>query len=722
MKKLNLLLLLLCWNPVFGQPKKNRSDANQYELKFSEEGLQTAQSLLAVLRTQDKLRFIKPPDTFTAAYKKKLEDFPTAFSSRFPVLKCQQPVLEKLFCNKPDLAGCLKPVSDSLMKSLPADRYTVESTKNSPEKEQPGSWEYKIRQQESENQLIAKWLGQKRSLYRGFRVSKCPTSCDNRCNADLCPTCTGETCDCPDARVNFWKSYYELNTAYTALYLEYNSVLAKQTIDKDEYQRLCTLINQANEPIYTLDNVVSRVVNGNKQWMLAWLWYTDGVPKLNPFGTSDTTDLSAFLRSRITTLSASIGAYQHSLTGYITPGVIQSQPVIAQLARELDALKIRLAQLPLRRKAYNVDLKKLSIRSKLLYKGEFYISDENGVAWMPQYDVSKAYRKVADGYPDQISEQDEMRPLVHNLETNQTVLLKEKIEQVANVTQFERRITPLLEGVGAVAPQEFNLFDKIPKGAGEVVINDRVQILRELEGSLSRIQSTLLLADWLAEQSEPPKEIELEDGIEPAYRTEWVKPEEPTNGTGSNKITYTILETINDKQKVVVRDETYTKYELTRFSPAAGIVYHVNDRRYASVFTDGTFSDEPFNQIDFVFGVKIYPWKTNVQYIGKTAKAYGRLGDSYNRLRGNNILNRVSGFVGLGTQKIFRNYYVGVGIDPLPFLQIQVGWNWYIQKRYEFKNNALVRTRENLEYGGMYVSAALPLNVVTKLIKFLNPF
>ena len=704
-----------------------------YIIKFDKDGKVAGAPgtrLPAVLREGDCIEFNLPSDDFKTKFSEKLGKFDSTFKANYKLLSCKDTVLTYLICKDTDfscLDSGLATLQDSVNAQKPA--FTV-SLSNSYTITNTDDIAYEYRQSQSENILISNWLKKKYSLYHGFNIDGYGSAknCDCSPPCKECKTKPCKDCDADKNEAEFWNLFYRLSSAYTSLNVEHRTLL--YATNTEEEDRIDTAIKQAKEISEKLQDLVGKVINANKCWMISWLWYTDGVPMLNPFGISDTTAQSNYLRSRIATLSADMAAYEHTGANGGELGIRKSQQMVIQLARELTFLKARLAQLPALNKAYTDKIAKLSVESKLLYQGEFYVSKPEEVIWMPQYDAANKYKNVVDKqYPSLISELDQMRPLVINLKTKKEVVLEEHVDQLQNISSFERIVadalgkSKVLEGAGILGIQATtSLMKSNPPIVLALDGTTKRLVLNKLASALNEIQLTLTLADWLSQQTAPPTEIELKDGKEPAFRTEWVKPTTPGIKKGSVEVTYGITEKTGSIDKIVVRNETYTQYELTSVVPAAGVVYHFANR-YASQFADGTFAEQPFHRVDYLFGIKIYPLKgkTNVQYVRKKARP-DLLNPEYNFLRGNNWRNRINFFVGLGTEKVFRNYYLGLGFDVTPFLQIQGGCNWYIQKKYELRNGAIFDSQDKLANGGFYLSATLPASIFAAALKYINPF
>ncbi|MEZ4901188.1 MAG: hypothetical protein R2822_05205 [Spirosomataceae bacterium] len=102
---------------------------------------------------------------------------------------------------------------------------------------------------------------------------------------------------------------------------------------------------------------------------------------------------------------------------------------------------------------------------------------------------------------------------------------------------------------------------------------------------------------------------------------------------------------------------------------------------------------------------------------------YTHYGKRYDRLRGNGHLNRLSAFVGLGVRyKFLRNYFVGVGYDIIPGLNVNVGLNTYIKRTYDIENGKLINSYERFTIPSCYYAITTDVEVFKRLIQLINPF
>lgn len=278
-----------------------------------------------------------------------------------------------------------------------------------------------------------------------------------------------------------------------------------------------------------------------------------------------------------------------------------------------------------------------------------------------------------------------------------------------------------------IIPDGSNLFDNelnriknqvIPNSATPLEISNFAVLFKaqDLINSYPRLisdyRNTKLKHDWLSEQTVPLLEIKnYEDDTTPAYRTIVLYPEDSLTLKKTKEVNCDLF-----LDKTQLAKTKYQKHELIRWWPAMGGVWVHGNRGY-NVYdaAKGTLVQEPVSRFEAIVGVKLYPFKTNIAYKNSDAQLT-RLGKHYNRKRGNSILNKWFFFGGLGvTKNIFKNYCLGTGIDIIPGISIQAGFNFISQKSYEFDKGAVKNESEYLKRYP-YCGISVDPGIITKII------
>lgn len=278
-----------------------------------------------------------------------------------------------------------------------------------------------------------------------------------------------------------------------------------------------------------------------------------------------------------------------------------------------------------------------------------------------------------------------------------------------------------------IIPDGSNLFDNelnriknqvIPNSATPLEISNFAVLFKaqDLINSYPRLisdyRNTKLKHDWLSEQTVPLLEIKnYEDDTTPAYRTIVLYPEDSLTLKKTKEVNCDLF-----LDKTQLAKTKYQKHELIRWWPAMGGVWVHGNRGY-NVYdaAKGTLVQEPVSRFEAIVGVKLYPFKTNIAYKNSDAQLT-RLGKHYNRKRGNSILNRGFFFGGLGvTKNIFKNYCLGVGVDIIPGISMQTGFNFISQKSYEFDKGVIKNESEYLKRYP-YFGISVDPGIITKII------
>jgi hypothetical protein len=229
---------------------------------------------------------------------------------------------------------------------------------------------------------------------------------------------------------------------------------------------------------------------------------------------------------------------------------------------------------------------------------------------------------------------------------------------------------------------------------------------------------------WLNKQTPPILELQLEANEDTLLHTDWAQSKQKSAKKGAVEVTYSLKASDGKKTDTVVEEQVYKQYETTRFWYGVGLAY-VPSPRYTSEYDVATkaFKENPEpQQLDIVVGMKWYPCKMNQMHTRERAR-YTAYGKEYQDPRGNAVQNRFSVFFGLGVRyKFLRNYFLGVGYDIVPGLNINAGVNAYFQRRYEFENGQLKQSYDWLKMNRGYIAITTDIAVFSRFIKLINPF
>jgi len=497
------------------------------------------------------------------------------------------------------------------------------------------------------------------------------------------------------------------------------SILMGSVTDSLPSENLQKLMKDTNN-IISIDTYLEKAllnVPENKEWMKKWLWLTGlNTPAMNPF------DKIKIDNNGILNIDKELTATQRRIDA-IGLVIKNSQltdnngKVIKQYLDELDTLQQKVVELTdkkkdltTRKEAYEKWLIEREIRSNLLYAGTLFVSEAEQINWMPHYDALNNYRlsNAPNSIPGVVANIDAVHPLVFNLRHGTKAFAEE------TVTPFPLT-TPITDA--------FNAWGGMFDGIVGIVKTEKKKL--EFEKKKLEFDEAVAKTKWLNAQTAPPLQINLKPSTDTLYHTDWAEAKEIKEKKGAVKIGYDLSVSDGKTATKVVKNASYKQYDLPRFWYGVGLAY-IPKPRYTSVYdeTKGLFINnaEP-QQLDIVVGTKIYPFRPMNQMRTCKLARYTHYGRRYNQLRGNGHINRLSVFVGLGVRyKFLRNYFVGLGYDIIPGINVNAGYNFYFKRTYEIENGKLLNSYERLASGGVYYSITTDVEVFKRLVQLINPF
>jgi hypothetical protein len=492
----------------------------------------------------------------------------------------------------------------------------------------------------------------------------------------------------------------------------------------------------------TVENLLCQIVGTNQGWIQKWLWFTGGEIRLNPFPFGDPAELIAKIEQKLLELNKQntllISFAQGGLAGLgpDTWGNVKQKQ--AEIISQTAFWEKKSAEAKQLKTDYEKFLTNLRQSELTLYRGVLYGSNPKEIAWMNHYDAENKFseRNIKNTLPLRVADRDEVIGLVHNLKAGQklNLLVTEAKDELQ--TQTAIALNPFFEAFSSSlkGSADINkLGTSLVFGLGnfmrgrDFVASETSQVLAEgikqekedcpsdYQGKIARFLEDYQKINWLAAQTHPILTIDLKPNNTPFYSTSAHFPEKELALTETKKVNYSL--TPEGKDKPVIK-ATYRKYERIRFWPTAGIAY-IPEPRSATLFDNSTGqfrTDTDIDQFEAFVGVKCYFGQTNIAYDCKTAKATNLKSWSYGLKRGNNILNRFFMMGALGVRhKFLKNYLLGLGIDVIPGVSLQGGYNFLLQKEYELENGKIKNEYEKPR-GYCYYGVSLDLNLVTKLI------
>jgi hypothetical protein len=458
-----------------------------------------------------------------------------------------------------------------------------------------------------------------------------------------------------------------------------------------DYHNNYSILSKNFEIYKFINDKFEEIIDSNKIWIQHWLWYTNGAVKLNPFNFSFPNDLNSKLKilQEKSKIENEIKLYETRITNFnIKQG-------------EFEKVKHTIDSLNIKSENTNAILNKFIEFEKwydtmTLQREAYYelnplpISNTKKINWIMNYDARNNLNLMSNNSlknfkkPYSVFDEDELLVAVHFIHSNSKVNLTSKETKFEVVSKLETLIiTPIMENLGQ--SETFNtqkIFENL---------KDKENKKKERDLALKRLK-------WMEEQSDPIKEIVLKDNNLPLYRTEIFYPEKKLENK-ENKKNYTIY--LKSTKDSLVLSNSYFKYKKVYFLPTVGVGFYPQTRSNAiyNELTKTFETDRFYNNVELFAGVKWYPFGVNRSSDRKTTKYIRKKnnngecnfkGFKANFDRGNTWVNRLSSTFSLGTSKQFlKNYNVGIGWDPIPGFNFQIGGNIYIQNKYNIQNQKI---------------------------------
>ncbi|MCP9753891.1 hypothetical protein EGI26_01785 [Lacihabitans sp. CCS-44] len=508
-----------------------------------------------------------------------------------------------------------------------------------------------------------------------------------------------------------------------------------------------------------LDSAITKlVIEPNKEILKASLLLSGSNPSFNPLGLPEKN-----LSSSISNSKSTIEKLEKQIKDRQTANVKTHPPIdsdnlkkLEELYVSLDIEKKKLTGLEGQLTSFNSFKTSLKNNGTILNEIKFFISDSSEINWMRHYSDNNdiEIKNSEKLIPSLISDIDQISPTVHNIPKGTKVFSTETVKGYEIKTPFAEVVDGIIDqvldtslsnkkfsGLGNILAKEMVPCDKNTNNSNlktgkdlkklcqniwNSKKNDSLDSLGILRNEVSNFKNTSKLKEW-HESIKIPVTLELPKtfSMDTLMRSEWIKPKSANGKKGANEISYSIKTNNGKTTDTLELSKKYKTYDLKRSWPFAGIAY-VPSPRNTSVFdaATNTFVSNPNpEQLDILVGVKYYPFKGFNQTRTPKSKKQTDYGFPYKYLRGNAFINSVSVSGSLSVRyKFLRNYFLGVGFDIIPGLNLQVGGNMYFQNRYELENGKLVKASERPLLNRGYFALTTDVSILGKLVKFINPF
>lgn len=464
-------------------------------------------------------------------------------------------------------------------------------------------------------------------------------------------------------------------------------------------------------------NAVTALLNqlsesGNNRWLTAWLWYTKGSLRFNPFDFSNgqplkeyaiarfKPDTSQYYRSFIATVDAVV----EQLRAHPKPNSPDSILLLAEkkkqgVAKLLDN-STALAFIDKNIKAADAFQQSATV----VYKGNLLVSTNDQLRFVRYHNGLKGYA-LSSPVPKDYPEDYAMYVGLENVPGHKIVTLDQRLSDFTDKAEFT---TQVQESLGALSK-------------GRSSVTDAAKIFATLFSSVQK-SGDKDVSPLCTDNAEITYLHYL--FVTAGYKGDLPVPEKLTNQTDSSDYRYSIILAGQDdkaapftneysieerlasdtSKKQVAKGFRYNVGKLRSFAIGAGLAFGFSQVRQVNVDSVGALSSSTdAARAKFIVGLKYYPFKTF--------------------LRDNNICprwpeRRFSIFGGFEVLDPLNNLYLGLGYDIVPGLNVNVGANFYRQHYYRVQNDRILDKATRMPAIG-YLAVTLDPEVVVDLIKLM---
>ena len=303
--------------------------------------------------------------------------------------------------------------------------------------------------------------------------------------------------------------------------LKINELLLEEGLSGNRYLFNPAVVNELKK-IYLqrsrIRNLFEGIVGPNMPWMNRWLWYTKGIPKLNPFYRdpqpllTETDNLLTIAKERLKLLDISL-KNDLGLSDINSFAELKSEHTL--LMNGVSGLETLKKNLTKEKSLYDRWLNSLTFTSEVLNDMTLYVSDEKTIRWMHHFDAANQYKSlnIEKTLPSQVSDRDEVIALIYNAPdslklvlnaTDSTIVPRPQLAQ--SLAPFEQSLLASLGGVDAMTTLFGRLFPIVNPGSSQVP----PVTLSASVGNLSRIKADedrLRQGAEMRDSSSPDSEI-----------------------------------------------------------------------------------------------------------------------------------------------------------------------------------------------------------------------
>ncbi len=462
---------------------------------------------------------------------------------------------------------------------------------------------------------------------------------------------------------------------------------------------LCKITQSRINNLYSKDKwsyrYIKTYIKNREEWIKLWLWYTDGIPKFNPFtvpspaktsnGESED-DLQVELagyKKKMQYFDSVLPrfAIQHSdvILFQLADSIARAQKRIKQTEHQIAALAAANVVLPVAAQPEHANKKDL-----FLYEGKLTLSNFKcqQVVYYRHHDVENNFLpmyKLSDNY-------DERKQVIVVVE-NESIPIK--------VTNSDKLIEETTITSSTLGPPLHAMIDAIGNLKKDASLTCTFDGFKKMVADYNYFNTELAFPQTYT-LFRSPSTVSLRR----TFMKEQVKMD-------TNKTSY-----IRTYKLTTAKDTNIFAYrinKLYRFWPAAGFVYSYAKDPEVNINEDGSLSSKYFNGMHVIAGLKIHPWKTSVMDPDFIWSNERRPIFDYRKLYG---------FVGVDVTSAAKQYFVGGGIDLWSGLSL-TGGSHIIRKQQEKYVNGKVEKKEYLDAKNLYVGVNIDITLAVKLVQFI---
>jgi hypothetical protein len=495
-----------------------------------------------------------------------------------------------------------------------------------------------------------------------------------------------------------------------------NKILKQYDSLKDPTQKesKCKEFNTKMKEISTTPTftILQAYFKSNQQWVVSWLWYTEGVPNLDPFGLSGVGNTTA-QKKELALQNKMLSIYQKKKKYYDTvlvrfplrAGTIDEK-IIFKFADTLNAIQEKISTVESRINELNDEIKTISSRAAeksvalekdkikdiWLYSGNLVTNKTTNLdqanfqrkTYLRYHDANKNY-EIINNIRDNYDEDSHVTIVIENETVPVTLTNKYKAFKDSSI-------------VSAI----FNpLFDQLISFTNQVKSTGPKNLPCQLDqGNLKKINYYFKNLAFF-------NSFELfQTTSDSSLRRTRIFNQTKGDTVLSTSYSKTYIITEGNKKKAF----TYRVNRLYRFWPSVGIVNSNAKRPEVTIQSDNSLKSEYFDGLKLITGVKIYPWKTAIMDAGFIGSCKRTPGFDY---------RKIYLFSGVNALSPAKEFFLGGGLDLWSGISITGGWHLISKKQQKYVNST-IETKHYIDGKNGFIGINIDVTLALKAIQFFT--